>query len=258
MGILIYRPLIENMTWSYSRIECFNSCRYKFFMKYIKHIQEEPMFYASYGSFMHKLIEQFYKGELTKEDMLIKFLFGFQNEVKGEHPTGNIVQSYLQKGIEYIQNIQPFPYNVVAVERKVEFDVDGIPFVGFIDFLGERDGEFYIIDHKSRDLKPRSRRSKPTLKDRELDEMLRQLYLYAAAVKQEYGKFPRSLCFNCFKSGIFIEEPFNESAYAETIKWVKESIEEIKDVDDFYPSLDYFGCRFICGLGNECEYREMG
>ena len=258
MGDLIYRPLIEDMTWSYSRIECFSSCRYKFFLKYIKHIQECPMFYASYGSFMHRLIEQFYKGELTKEDMLIKFLFGFQNEVKGERSSGNIVQKYIEKGTQYIQNIQRLPYNVVAVEKKVEFDIDGIPFIGFIDLLGEKDGEYYVVDHKSRDLKPRSGRAKPTKKDEELDDMLRQLHLYAAAVKQEYGKFPKSLCFNCFKAGTFIEEPFREEAYNEAVEWVKESVEDIKGCDDFYPSINYFGCRFICGLRNECEYREMG
>lgn len=215
------------------------------------------MFYASYGSFMHRLIEQYYKGNLSKEDMLIKFLFGFQNEVKGERPSGNIVQSYIEKGTKYIQNIQRLPYNVVAVEKKVEFDIDGIPFLGFIDLICEKDGDYYIVDHKSRDLKPRSSRKTPTKKDQELDEMLRQLYVYSSAVKQEYGKYPKRLCFNCFKSGTFIEEPFDLDAYNETVKWVKESVDEVMNCDDFYPSVDFFGCQFICGLDDECEYKEM-
>ena len=69
MGEISYRPLIEDMTWSFSRIECFNDCPYRWFLKYIKRYKETPQFYSSYGSFMHKLIEQFYKGELTKEEI---------------------------------------------------------------------------------------------------------------------------------------------------------------------------------------------
>lgn len=257
MSDMIYRPLIEDMTWSYSRIECFNSCRYKFFLRYIKRLPEEEMFYASYGSFMHKLIEQFCKGKLTKEDMLIKYMFYYQKMVKGERPAGNIAQTYMQKGIEYIQNIQPFPYNVVAVEKEFRFNIGNRPFVGYVDFLGEKDGDYYIIDNKSRDLRPRSNRKIPTRKDEELDDMLRQLYIYSAAVKQEYGKYPKSLCFNCFKSGVFIEEPFIEDVFDKTMEWVESSISSIEDEEDFYPSPDYFGCEFICGLKNECEYYEM-
>ena len=83
MSEMIYRPLIEDMTWSYSRIKCFEDCPYRFYLKYISRCKEIPQFYASYGSFMHKLIEEFYKGIITKEEMLTKFLFGFQENVIG-------------------------------------------------------------------------------------------------------------------------------------------------------------------------------
>lgn len=52
-------------------------------------------------------------------------------------------------------------YSMVDVEKRVDFDIDGIRFVGYIDYLGiDDDGEFHIIDNKSRDLKPRSGRKK--------------------------------------------------------------------------------------------------
>lgn len=257
MSEVSYRPLIEDMVWSYSRIKCFDDCRYCWFLKYIKHCKETPQFFSSYGSFMHRLIEQYYKGEISQEEMYTKFLFDFTTEVQGVRPQGNTVKKYIQAGLNYLKTFKPFPYNMVAVEKKIDFEIDGIPFVGVIDYLGERDGEFYIIDNKSRDLKPRSSRSTPTLKDNELDDMLRQLYIYAAAVKREYGRFPKSLCFNCFKTGTFIEEPFKEEVYVKTLDWAKKSIEAIKDTDDFYPSVDYFSCRYICGVNEECDYKDM-
>ena len=258
MSDMIYRPLIEDMTWSYSRIKCFEDCPYRFYLKYISGCKEVPQFYASYGSFMHKLIEEFYRGKLTKEEMLTKFLFDFQTEVKGERPKESTVSKYIQCGVEYLRGFSPFSYKMIDVEKKVEFEIGGKKFIGFIDYLGEKDGEYYIVDNKSRELKPRSKRAKPTVKDQELDEMLKQLYLYAAAVKQEYGKFPKALCFNCFKNGVFIEEPFSEKVFSETIEWFLKAIDNIADENDFLPYLDYFSCKNICGVKDECCYYELG
>lgn len=254
MGEISYRPLIEDMVWSYSRIKCFHDCPYRWFLKYIKHIPERPQFYASYGSFMHKLIEQYYKGELTKEEMQIKFLFDFSKEVHGARPQEGIVKKYIQCGNQYLKDFEPFPYKMLGVEKKIVFNLESFPFVGYIDYLGEKDGALHVIDNKSRDLKPRSTRAKPTVKDKELDDMLRQLYLYAGAVKDEYGCFPESLCFNCFKSETFIEEPFSEEAYKEAVSWAGKSIEEIADADEFPPNIEYFACKYICGVNDECCY----
>ena len=248
--------IADGFVWSYSRIECFCDCPYRFFLKYFAGVKEKPLFYSSYGSFIHKLIEQYYKGALTKDEMVTKFLTDFSKEVRGTRPQESTVTKYIQCGCEYLRSFQPFRFNMIDVEKRVEFNIDGTPFVGFIDYLGEEDGEFVIVDNKSRDLKPRSKRAKPTLKDQELDSMLKQLYIYSAAVKQEYGKFPKLLCFNCFRTGTFIEEPFNEDAYNAAIEWAKKQVEDIKDADDFYPQIDYFSCNFICGVDKECEYYE--
>lgn len=257
MGDLIYRPLMEDMTWSYSRIECFHDCPYRFFLKYIKECKEKPQFYSSYGSFMHKLIEKVSRDETYKEKLTTKFLFDFTSEVKGQRPAESTVLKYIECGCKYLSSFSPFPFNMIDVEKKIEFQIYGVNFVGILDYIGERDGELCIVDNKSRDLKPRSKRKQPTAKDKELDAMLRQLYVYSAAVKQEYGKFPKYLCFNCFKSGVFIEEPFDMAAYESTIEWLMKSIEEIKDADDFCPSMDYFGCTYICGVHDDCCYYEM-
>ena len=107
MGEVSYLPLIEDMVWSYSRIESFDSCPYKFYLKYISEEEDEPRFYAQYGSFMHRILEKYYRGELPKDEMLTEFLLNFSTEVKGERPYGNIVGNYIQKGSEYIKNFEP-------------------------------------------------------------------------------------------------------------------------------------------------------
>lgn len=254
MANLSYKPLIDDMTWSYSRIGAFNDCPYRFFLRYIKQYKETDKFYASYGSFMHKLIERFYRGELTKNEMLITFLSDFSKEVRGVRPKDTTVQKYIEAGCEYLKGFSVFPFNMIEVEKRVEFTIGKYNFIGFIDYLGEMDGKIYIVDNKSRNLKPRSNRDKPTAKDKELDLMLRQLYIYSVAIEQEYGVLPEALCFNCFRAGVFIKEQFDKQKYEEAKQWALDSIEKISHAEDFEPNRDFFSCFYICGVSDHCEY----
>lgn len=257
MGEVNYQPLIDDMVWSFSRIQTYDDCPFRWYLRYICRDHEQDKFYASYGSNMHRLIERFYKGELTKEQMLTEYLVNFRRDVKGVRPKESTFLKYLNGGIEYLKNFQHFPFKMLSVEEEVNFEIDGIPFTGFIDFLGtDEDGEFAVVDNKSRDLKPRSTRSKPTRKDEELDEVLRQLYLYCAAVEQKYGKLPKWLCFNCFRTGVFIKEPFRQEAYEEAKKWALDRIKQIREDDEFLPKPDAFSCYWICGVDHECNFAE--
>ena len=210
------------------------------------------MFYASYGSFIHSLIQRYYNGILAKEELPDAFLLGFSSEVEGERPAQSTVVKYITAGLEYLKNFKPFPYDMLDVEKELHFDLDGVPFVAFVDFIGKSNGEMVVLDHKSRELKPRSSRKRATAKDKELDDMLRQLYLYAHGIKQVYGEFPSVLCLNSFRNGNLIEEPFRESQYREALDWAKQKIEEIADEEEFRPYVDYFQCKYLCGFHNDC------
>lgn len=227
-------------------------------MKYICNLPEAPQFYSSYGSFMHKILEAFYKGEMKKEDLYTHFLCGFSGSVQGERPSDTVVSNYIEQGSAYLKTFRPFELNTVAVEKKYDFDLGGFRFTGFVDYIGEKDGELYVVDHKSKALKPRSKRGKPTKNDEDIDLTLRQLYLYAEAIRQEYGKLPAKLCINCFRNGNLIEEDFDEKAHAAAINWAKESVEAVISAEAFPPHIEFFPCKYICGLSDECCYWDGG
>lgn len=257
MGEVNYAPIIEDMTWSYSRIKSFYDCPYRWYLRYIRKLKAKDMFFASYGTFAHKLIEMYLKGERTPKELTDMYLQGFREEVVGWAPNKKVFANYFASGLNYIKNLKPLPYNVVAVEKRVDFNLDGIPFVGYIDLLGEKDGDLFVIDNKSRNLKPRSARERPTKTDEELDSYLRQLYLYSAAVEQDYGRLPKSLCFNCFRTPVFIEEPFTEQAYAESKLWLKDKVKEITEETDFKPDAEFFKCKHLCEMQDYCEYYKL-
>lgn len=215
------------------------------------------MFFSSYGKFMHKLIEIFYTEGKKPDQLCDMYLQGFKEQVSGKAPNVKVFRNYFISGLQYLKGIQSFPYAVVAVEKRVDFEVSGVPFVGYIDFLGEKDREIYVVDNKSRALKPRSKREKPTKTDMELDSYLIQLYLYTAAVEQEYKRLPKALCFNCFRTQTFIEEPFSEQAYNEAKQWVLDKATKIKKEADFNPDVEFFKCTHLCEMQRYCEYYRL-
>lgn len=245
------------MQWSYSRLKSFETCRYAWYLKYLYGLKEKPNFYASYGSFVHNLIEKYYRDEISLQDLPVNFLKGFSYFVVGKRPKEEIVDKYMEAGFNYFRTFKPMPYEMVSIEEKTEFSIGGMKFVGFIDFLGKNDDGLAIVDHKSRDLKPRTGRKKPTKSDDELSQYLRQLYLYSVGVQEKHGSLPKRLCFNCFKSGVFIDEPFDNNAFEDAKTWAIKTIETIRRTEDFYPTFDWFYCTYLCGFNDECCYYEI-
>lgn len=257
MGDICYAPLIDDMTWSYSRVKSFETCPYKWYLRYIVGLHGKRMFFADYGTFMHKLLESFHKGEATPQQLVERYLCDFKKEVGGFAPSGRVLANYFQGGLQYLRTLQPVQTKVLGVEKEVCFSVGTYPFVGYIDLLCEQDGSLIVIDNKSRNLKPRSKRAKPTKTDAELDEYLRQLYIYSIAVENEYGRLPTKLCFNCFREQVFIQEPFSEKAFAASQEWLLSNIAKIRTESEFKPSVEFFKCTYLCEMQDHCEYFDL-
>ena len=109
------------------------------------------------------------------------------------------------------------------------------------------DGELIIIDHKS---KSKFKNKK------ELNEYAKQLYLYAYAVKQEYGELPKKLYFNMFRTNELVEIDFDINDYQNAYNWLVSSVNEIENTFDFSPqeNEDPFYCLNFCPVKNQCEY----
>lgn len=261
MGDISYKPLIDDMTFSYSRINSYADCPYMWKLKYIDGEKGEEKFYASYGSLVHEILAKYYNGEVTKSELPVEFLSSYSTGIKGLRPSGNIVDKYIHSAVDYFRRFKDFGLSPVLVESKVDFEVEGILMTGIIDFLGkDDDGKYYIVDHKSHQLEQRSKRLKPTKKDMELDAYLRQLYLYSKPIKEMYGEFPSELWFNCYRSGTIIKEKFDNKKYEEALKWAVETVDTIKNDTEFEAKYNYFYCRWLCEQSCNCDVfeEEMG
>lgn len=252
---MYYNLLINDMTWSYSRIKSYNNCPYMWFLKYLLEYDGSSNYFSEYGKYMHEILEKYLAKEISKTDLVCYYILNYKNSVSSRAPSLNIQQSNFLKGKAYLENIK-FPYEkVLGVEQEINFELEGTPFTGFIDVMAEDNG-VVLIDHKSRNLKNRSTRKKPTKTDLELDEYLKQLYLYSNWVKDEYGVYPIRLEFNCFKNNNYISEPFVLDKLKETNEWAMESIKNIKNEGQWNPNMDYWFCNNLCDMKKHCEYIE--
>lgn len=247
------------MVFSYSRLTAFDSCRYKWLLKYIFGIPKiGDSFFSSYGSFVHEILAKFYRGEGDANTLVPYYLENYFSQVTGKPQKNSTAINYFQAGLEMVSNLTPTNKEVLGVEQEVHWTLDGREYIGYIDLVLRDDDGIIISDHKSRDLKPRSTRKKPTKSDEELDNYLRQLYLYAIPIKEMYGNYPAFLHFNCYRTGVQIKEPFDTEKFEETKRWAIEKSNEIECNDNWSPTMDFFGCKYLCDTKHECEYYRAG
>lgn len=250
----MYSLITSQMTWSYSRLSAFESCPYRFFMKYLLNCDEEPQFFSQFGSFVHEIHQLVFESLLSKTSAASYYVRNFDERVTAKAPSKQIFTSYFKGGLDYFKHMPEFDGSVLGIEKEFHFDVDGYPFVGFADLLTRTDQGLLLYDHKARALKPRSNKKKPTVSDQELDRYFRQLYLYSIPIKEEYGEYPKELIFNCYRGGYFIKEPFSIEKLENAKSWASGTIRDIIATQQWQPRLEFFKCKYLCGLENDCSY----
>lgn len=249
-----YKYLIDDMVWSYSRVNTYNDCPYKFLLKYIFQNTGVSKFFANYGKYMHEILQKYYEGELNENSLVSYYLENYAKCILCRAPTQTLHMVYYKGGIDYFLHIKPLFYDVLSVEHKMEFKIGKYPFIGYLDLIGFADNKLTICDHKSQKLKPRSNRKTQTKGDVMLDEYFRQLYIYAYGWQQETGELPDQLMFNCFRSNQIITEQFDKEKFDNAKQWILDTIKKIEEENDWEPNYEFFKCKYICDVSNHCEY----
>ena len=257
-----YEEQISDMTWSYSRLTGFESCPYKWFLTYVyrdefgRMLEKRSSFFAEFGTLMHSCMEHYLKGEIPKDKLPDYYQDQFPEVVLDAAPTDSMLEKYYNQGLEYCRDFSFPERKILGIEERITFDFGGYKWRGIIDVVSEdENGALCITDHKSHMLRPRSGRAKPTKYDEELDEYLRQLYIYAAAYQQKTGIYPEWLEFNCFRSGYFIREPFSLERLHEVEEWAERTVKEIAENSDWKPVPDYWQCHYLCDVCRWCKFK---
>ena len=256
-------PAGANHIYSYSQLTTAYECPYAYYLEKIEkeddgspHPQKSN-FFSEQGTLIHDLMEAWAKGELKPEEMAAEYERLFPEVVVSPLPAYMKRDVMYNKGLAYCETFKGFPgYIVESAEEKFIIDLpltngETRKFTGRIDLILKdvKTDEIIIVDHKSKSAK--------TFKAAE-DEMYRQQYMYAAYVKEKYGRFPDRLMFNLFKepdNGL-VQRVFSQQDYDATLAWATDTIKMIEsnEMMDWLESKEEpdFFCNNICSVRDYC------
>ena len=252
--------ILDNMRWSFSRLESFYTCPYSWKRRYIDCEEGQNNAFAEYGSLCHKLLEQYEKGEIDIFDISQEYEDRFNNEVQQDFPPNkyvNLRDSYYSKGLAYFDNLDLNldDFKILGVEKEVTFEIYKKPFVGYIDLLLEdKDGKIIVADHKSASIKLTKKNEIAKSSVEKMEAYKKQLYLYAKPVIAEYGHVDY-LWWNLFNEQSWYKIPFNQEEYKAALQWAEDTIKLIEQETEWKPNPDFYKCAFICDYRNYCEYK---
>lgn len=251
------------MRWSYSRLSTFEQCKYEFYLNYIINDDEEYLaennYYAEVGSFVHKILEKIFTGELKIDDAVRYYIDNF-NQYVIQKTKPSVMKNTFEACADYFASIDLDwikDYEILGVELETKFKINNFDFVGYIDLLlrDKRDNKIVIIDHKSAPYPLRLDGKVKKNSQASFQAYKKQMYLYSYAVKEIYGEYPKEIRWNHFKAGgKFVTIPFQKKEYNKAIKWFTDTIHNIEKENEFNPTLNYFYCNNLCNFRHCCEY----
>jgi len=183
------------VTYSHSRLSCFENCPYQYKLKYIDKIKVDipTTIEAFMGDMVHRSLEHLHhqtmKGNIPSMDALIEFyLRSWEEEYTpdiliAKASQGLTDQTYKLMGLkflmDYYERKKPFEgHEIVGLETKDSLKLaDGNSWHVMIDKL-ERDGNgtYFVCDYKTN----------ARMKTKEEADTDRQLAMYAAWVKERF------------------------------------------------------------------------
>lgn len=257
------RFVIDTMLWSFSRLSSYHQCPYGFYLKYVQCNEGEPNFFGQYGSLIHSILEKYEKEELSLFEISQYYEVHFNNVVTCDAPSNKYVdirQSYYDKGLEYLDNIDLIldKYEILGIEKEVKFNIGGYEMIGYIDLLlrDKETGDITVLDHKSGSVKFKKNGEISKTEEEHVLGFKRQLYLYSDAVIKEYGKKPRYLQWNLFKDRNWLTVEFNDKEFEEAKQWAEDTVKSIEQETAWLPNPSQYFCWNICDMRNcACEYK---
>lgn len=256
--------VISTMKWSFSRLNSFDTCPYEWYRHYVECEPSKQGFYGAAGGFVHSILEHYEKGEFDVWDLSPYFEEHFAEEVPYDAPPNkykDLRQDWYDSVLDYFDNIDlPIDkYEVVGVEKQVDFNVGKYPFIGFIDLLlrDPADGKLIMCDHKTSNLKILKNGKVSKSDQQHFLEFKRQQYLYAKPLIEDvFGEgCVKELWWNLVRQKQFIKIPFDYEEYYEAQVWALDTIHRIEAETEWRPNPQFFYCLNLCGQSDCCPYK---
>lgn len=154
----IKKKLNVNDLYSWSRYNTYKTCKYEYFLKYVKRIKEDRSdgIYGISGNICHNIIEKFYNKEIEYNQMLTEYenelltmnLAELKYNRADEEKNTAIAEKYEYCIKHFFQHHTPITKKI-DLERFITVKVGSFYLQGYVDALYKDGGKYHIVDWKS-------------------------------------------------------------------------------------------------------------
>lgn len=133
---------------SHSSLACWRRCKMKFHLQHRLGVVTPSGLGQRRGTAGHTALAYYYQHERDVDGALAeaKKSYFADEKVDSNIEDFGILIECLYRYFDYAENNDRF--NVKEVEWKFELDIEGHPFVGFIDAIVEEKGQIWLMEHK--------------------------------------------------------------------------------------------------------------
>lgn len=187
--------------WSWSKINCFHTSPYEYYLKYIKKAKEDRAnsIYVTTGGLAHDILEKFYTNQIEYDEMIDQFEDGWMVAVDiadlkfdrtDEEKNVKIRDKYYDNLVHFFKNHTVMKYKPI-IEQFVKIKIGGNLFQGYIDCaFKDEDGNIHIEDFKTSSI----------YKGAKAENESGQLVLYAIGLNQQGIPMDKiRICWNFLK-----------------------------------------------------------
>jgi CRISPR/Cas system-associated exonuclease Cas4 (RecB family) len=250
--------ILDDLHWSFSSASSFLTCKYGFYLTYIQREKRIGNFFSDFGSFIHSVLEKYFKDELDIWDLEDYYVAHYLESIKEpvpHYPVG-MGEMYYQSGLNFFQNFEfdKDKYDVVSIEDKILAVYNGLDLIVKPDLVlkEKATGQNILVDYKTAKLK------KGKLRDKQLDGYANQFYLYAYFLWTEKHLEISRITIWFIRDDEFVEIPINHLRIMDTLKWFEDIIQQTKIEETWPPnrsgSNKYF-CDNLCSVREICKYQ---
>ena len=164
-------------------------CPQQWKLKYVDRLPEEPKPWFNLGSAVHAALEAFYEGRVAEPPPLeeLEEVFGeafdpgaYPDDAERERRRADGLRMIREFHEKHADDFRP----ALAVEKRLDFEVEGVPFLGFVDRVDRtEDDRLRIVDYKT-----------GGSLDQERAETDTQLTLYQVGSERAFGREVATVC----------------------------------------------------------------
>lgn len=251
--------ILQSMTYSYSSISCFETCKLNFYYNYIEKRERLNGVFGEFGSLCHEVIERYMRKELEIFELAQEFKKLYPRKITFSFPPypANMEQNYFSFGLNFFENFNfdRDDYQVLMIEDKLETNWEGINLVVKPDLvvLDKKKNKVILIDYKSSAVIGKDGK----VDQKKIEPYKNQLNMYAYFITAISGIRIDDIKIWALRNDKFIDIIKTKDTEEKVQNWIRNTVKNIKEEKDWTANnTNTYFCSWLCSSRDGCSAKQ--